>query len=304
MNTFLDFHLTLLGFVLYRLYTNLGLHYPPPLDEASDEAGIHLASVVLEPIKLEEDGGEEKKKVKVNSVTADEAPLKSTPSKQSETQRESEEKLKNINNIIKKAESKQKQADQKEEDVVEEGIEVDLVDGNADLEGKENKDNEEKVNEAVAQQTESDMAEFAQKEQGNKTFEHCVIFLSREVPQHAMEFIIRSAGGVVSWQGKNAPLLEKSDTFTHQLVDRKAQTHTHIGRDYVQPQWVVDSLNEQHLLAVDEYRPGMRLPAHLSPFVDDYTEGHIPQRRKELDKDKEHLKQDEEEEVKADEEMV
>jgi len=32
MGTFLEFYETLLGFVLFRLYVGLGLHYPPAAD--------------------------------------------------------------------------------------------------------------------------------------------------------------------------------------------------------------------------------------------------------------------------------
>ncbi|KAG8895047.1 mRNA-binding ribosome synthesis protein nop7, partial [Tulasnella sp. 403] len=39
MRTFLEFYKTLLGFVFYKLYTDVGLVYPPPLDVKRDESG-------------------------------------------------------------------------------------------------------------------------------------------------------------------------------------------------------------------------------------------------------------------------
>ena len=70
---------------------------------------------------------------------------------------------------------------------------------------------------------------------------------------------------------------------THEVVDRPSQKHVIFGRDYVMPQWVFDSINCGILLPAEEYAPGSELPAHLSPFVDDKMEGYVPEQRKHLD---------------------
>ena len=58
-------------------------------------------------------------------------------------------------------------------------------------------------------------------------------------------------------------------------------------RYYVQPQWVFDSVNARTLLPVEDYFPGVVLPPHLSPFVEE-TEGDYvpPERQKMIDRER------------------
>uniref|UniRef100_A0A0A9XP15 BRCT domain-containing protein n=1 Tax=Lygus hesperus TaxID=30085 RepID=A0A0A9XP15_LYGHE len=56
-----------------------------------------------------------------------------------------------------------------------------------------------------------------------------------------------------------------------------------VSRKYVQPQWIFDSFNERFQLPLEYYAPGKKLPPHLSPFVDDYATGYIPEQRKQIE---------------------
>jgi pescadillo protein len=107
-------------------------------------------------------------------------------------------------------------------------------------------------------------------------FKGLKFFINREVPREPLVFIIRSFGGKVSWD-KNlfvgATFDESDETITHQIADRPTITNKYISRDYIQPQWVFDSVNQCKLLETNKYFLGEILPPHLSPFVSAKEEG-------------------------------
>lgn len=103
-------------------------------------------------------------------------------------------------------------------------------------------------------------------------FKGTKIFLNREVPREPLVFMIRAFGGQVSWESTSAvgATYDESDSsITHQICDRPRDSvkMTNVGRDYVQPQWVFDSVNHKKLLPVHKYFLGEVLPPHLSPFM-------------------------------------
>ncbi|XP_075915895.1 pescadillo homolog [Petromyzon marinus] len=110
-------------------------------------------------------------------------------------------------------------------------------------------------------------------------FEGTKFFLNREILREMFTFIIRSFGGQVSWHSSvciGATYPETDETITHQLVDRPNPPQTFINRCYVQPQWVCDCVNAGVLLPVQDYFPGVLLPPHLSPFVEEKEGDYIP----------------------------
>ena len=48
MLTFLELYQTLLGFVFFKLYTDIGLVYPPPLDLNKQDSGAGIDAFILE----------------------------------------------------------------------------------------------------------------------------------------------------------------------------------------------------------------------------------------------------------------
>lgn len=95
------------------------------------------------------------------------------------------------------------------------------------------------------------------------------VFISREVSRKAMSFVLQCLGATVSFvrEDGTAPITEDDPVLTHQIVDRPALGRMFVDREYVQPQWVFDSLNANVLLDLTSYRIGAVLPPHLSPFA-------------------------------------
>ncbi|XP_064337148.1 pescadillo homolog isoform X1 [Camelus dromedarius] len=216
MATFTEFYTTLLGFVNFRLYQSLNLHYPPKL-----EGQPHAEA------KSSED----------------------TYALDSES---SMEKLAALGASLARV-------------VVPTEEEAEVDEFPADGE--------------VSAQEEDRRKELEAQEKHKKLFEGLKFFLNREVPREALAFIIRSFGGNVSWDRSlciGATYDVTDSGITHQIVDRPGQQTPVIGRCYVQPQWVFDSVNARLLLPVADYFPGVQLPPHLSPFVSEKEGDYVP----------------------------
>lgn len=116
-------------------------------------------------------------------------------------------------------------------------------------------------------------------------FKGLKFFINREVPREPLVILIRSFGGKVSWDSSifaGSTYDEGDETITHQIVDRPSITTQYISRDYIQPQWVFDCVNQRQLLPTNKYFIGETLPPHLSPFVDSKRDSYIPPEEKAL----------------------
>lgn len=217
MATFTEFYTTLLGFVNFRLYQSLNLHYPPKL-----ESQVHTEA------KTSEDAYALNSESSLEKLAALSASLA---------------------RVVVPTEEEEAEADEFPAD------------------GE------------MAAQEEDRRKELEAQEKHRKLFEGLRFFLNREVPREALAFVIRSFGGIVSWDKSlciGATYDVTDPSITHQIVDRPGQQTPVIGRYYVQPQWVFDSVNAQLLLPVADYFPGVQLPPHLSPFVTEKEGDYVP----------------------------
>lgn len=128
-----------------------------------------------------------------------------------------------------------------------------------------------------------------------KLFSKCVFLFNRETPIYALQYLVLSFGGSFYTQDDEL----KKIKVTHHVLDRPLIKKVK-DTEYVQPQYLVDCLNNLFLLPVSQYSPGIPPPAHLSPFTDDHNEGYMPMRQKEI----KHLKGEEVMESEDEEEVI
>ena len=113
-------------------------------------------------------------------------------------------------------------------------------------------------------------------------FKNFTFFISRECQFLPLALVIRSAGGRICWAEDEHKSSMDSEGITHVVMDRPGEVNRLPDREYLQPQWVFDSYNEQLCLPVAEYSIGAELPPHLSPFAPEGDNDYIPQRRQVL----------------------
>jgi pescadillo protein len=265
MGTFVEFYTTLLGFVNYRLYTSVGLVYPPRFDAKTDEQGGELAAFQLEGRANAANG--------TSNGHREDGPI--NPEAQAIADR-----------IAAMPDAEE------DEDLVPE-----VISGAPDGEEDDEDQNTEGIDKF--EPTAPDADELPQPQASSaevaSLFAPFTFYLARETPRASLEFILKAFGCKrVGWDGilgEGAFTTNESDpAITHQIVDRppldngalaageiesggavapQAQWPRSMmpGRTYVQPQWVWDCINQQKLLRPDLYAPGAELPPHLSPWV-------------------------------------
>ena len=270
MGTFVEFYTTLLGFVNFRLYTSIGLIYPPKFDSKSDEQGGELGAFTLVGKSV---GSMPQTEAAEAESVGDTVGLVSGISKSNPDIQRRLDALGELSSL------QIDQAPQEEPQAVETNDAI---------------DNFETTGEGADILTQPQIS----RAEVSGLFAPFTFFLSREAPRQPLEFILRAFGCKrIGWDavlGDGAFTNNESDQIiTHQVVDRpplqlptllelpaledadspEMQSHSSKpaarvpGRIYIQPQWVWDCINQGKLLRPDLYTPGALLPPHLSPWV-------------------------------------
>ncbi|KAJ3145158.1 mRNA-binding ribosome synthesis protein nop7 [Geranomyces michiganensis] len=276
MSTFLELYETLIGFVNFKLYSEVNLVYPPKIDEERDSGAAGLTAYILEAAK--EDN--------LKALVA-QADTGSTVAKAGKGQRKkTRERMASLGDKLAEIEDDEEaNAAEVANDEMDTDIPQPIVAATTE--------------EEVVPTLESWKAKEAELSGLQNLLKGCVFWLSREVPRYALEFVIRAFGGEVGWDassGAGSPYAEDDTRITHQIVDRPQQPVTitpsaaksastapvvapkrYERREYLQPQWVFDCVNAKKILRTAGYHPGETLPPHLSPFVTAGEHDYVPE---------------------------
>lgn len=245
MSTFLEFYETLLTFVNFKLFHNAGMAYPPRLDVASETSGAGLGSLQVETIE--------------EAAKRKQAEEKQAQLQQKTVRTVDHAKLQEIKAASDAADDTEMvDDDEQDADDQETGFEQHQQAGLGDDE--------------------------ANADDRSRLFAGLKFYLNREVPQDTIEFVLLACGAaVVRSDADNADDVS-STSITHHVVDRPLPNAKRIaGREYIQPQWILDGVNCNSLLPIGPYKPGVSPPAHLSPFVTASGNDYVPRQQKVLD---------------------
>mmetsp|Transcript_28545 Transcript_28545/g.37042 ORF Transcript_28545/g.37042 Transcript_28545/m.37042 type:complete len:686 (+) Transcript_28545:104-2161(+) len=268
MLTFLEFYEVFVKFVLFKLYSSLGLRYPPVFDSKLDEIGCNLRAIIAKPVESE---------AETTSLSADQVKEEKEVSSM-ETVKQQQQSAGRIDSLENKLKQIQAMEEKNEESEMGEKLTKPLEQAFHSAMDSEKEEQPEPTEEGG-----EDFEEESVEKQRKKLFKGLTFFLGREVPRGWIEFVILSFGGRVGWDGPGSPFDAKDASITHQIVDRGGKGHVYFNREYVQPQWIFDSANNLMLLPLARYAPGAELPPHLSPFVDNEAEGYTPAYATELE---------------------
>ncbi len=270
MLTFLEFHMKHLEFALFRLYAQLGLSYPPTFNQALAGNGATILAYQFKEIgaaapAAKRDGGDD------DDDDDDDDEGNGEGEEGGELQ--NADQVKAIEAEVQKIQSQLKMA----------GVDTAAF--------------EEEVDDVAAQNEQLDKAgdEFRQlaRLEGQADgaaeldplptlFRGLVFFIGRENLRDVLFVTLSACGATVGWEGPDSPFDATSANITHVVCDRPSVAEPRVDVEYVQPQWVFDSVNFGFLLPVFEYAPSRSLPPHLSPFVNDEQEGYVPERKQQI----------------------
>lgn len=258
MLTFLELYQTLLSFVFFKLYTDVELVYPPPLDTKKDEGGAGLNALSLQDITLPPSAPT------LKTISMDGHQISGKDVRQT---------IKTINA----------------------SMETDPTDAEMFLVEPKSSEVEEDF---IAHPSHTDNTASLELPtlQSLATLPHTLstslfspftFFLSRETSRSIFEFAVRCFGGRIGWpasSGMGSPFDELDPTITHVIIDRPiteinetpSQRDLRRRRKYVQPQWIIDCINASKILLEEPYSQGKALPPHLSPFGE-YEGAYVPE---------------------------
>jgi len=259
MLTFYEFYENLLGFVLFKLYHNVGIRYPlqvhyPNINTGESTLSTHLR--VLQDIVNDTTG------VVANSAISEIVEKKSKEYSIDTT------KFSNKTSYNKKTPISLLPVKILEK--VSENDEDKIFDSLEDPLDQLNNESTKTIGAPLL----SDTSSFLDKEAMKRKclFANLIFYFSREIPTGYLELVSIAYGAKVGWDGEGSIIKHNNPSITHVITDRPTVPSQYRNdtpqREYVQPQWIMDCANFRFLLPCSRYELGVQLPPHLSPWVE------------------------------------
>lgn len=286
MQTFFEFYETLLDFILYKLYNDIGVRYPLLLADLGKMAVGSKSAILgsnLQALKNALNSSSGSIGDAVSKLVQGKYAGRSSEGNNKSKTKQSMELIKSVGDALKTVESEDD--NNGEEDKEDDEDDVDVAGPlKVALESMVEEEDRHTVPGATGVESELDDEALKRKH----LFAGLTFFLSREIPRGYLELICLAYGGKVGWEGEDSPISAKDPKITHHIVDRPKLPSSYDSlpksREYVQPQWIVDSANFMFILPISKYAVGAMLPPHLSPWVDDDEEGYKPAYAEEIER--------------------
>lgn len=244
MLTFLELYECILSFVNFRLYTSQNLAYPPKISRVANAKGLELAA-----IEVERKSGHANRNAPMGLQLDEEVP---------DQERVSAQAVKKAQQMVMDAGSEDEEDEENEEQ--KDGHKQST--GGKDANGVQGElsDDDRDVNDVPL---------------ARGIFDGTLFVLGREVPYTELEFVLKASGAArITREDDLVEGPNRLEGYTHWIIDRpKIVGQRDMSLEYVQPQYIFDSINAGVALPTSLYAPGNNLPPHLSPFVTEEDDG-------------------------------
>jgi len=305
VQTFFEFYETLLNFVLYKLYSDIGVRYPVNLDAvvgtgggssvvAGSTSAILAANLRALTDALQSSDGAIGNVVSAMMVEGEGA-KQEEPKRKKANKSSAKDRIESASAVALKTLDDESDDDDDDDDE-EDDEDVDVagplhaaLQNMAEEEARTIRPGSGAGGSAADGKTAAAIELDDESVKRRRLFQGLTFFLSREVPRGYLELVCLAYGARVGWEGDDSsPITITDPTISHHIVDRPRLPATYDSlpksREYVQPQWILDSANFLFLLPVTKYGVGATLPPHLSPWVDDEEEGYKPAYAEEIER--------------------
>merc|ERR1719284_1934702 len=260
LNTFLQFNICMLQFVNFRLFHDIGVKYPLNLNSITEEDEPSLESILL-------------------SISPDKRSIFSTrppiPPKKSSNNEKENNRATTLQLTKKKNKLEQNSYENKtslskstcENTTFLRGVDIKRQTAHTSIDNKLQSHTTWNHNHYPKINMLNSMIKHDDSTICSTIFEGLEFYLSREVPQELLKFLIWAFGGRVMCEDFKPDEIDISISNNFYVFDRPLQEHIFPTRKYVKPQWILDCVNFNFLVPTNLYGPGSVLPPHLSPFV-------------------------------------